>query len=182
MANKCNHAREVIATAREGLSYIRSTKPTGRLAAFQVVGLVTLVRGVWHALDTDKRSSDMLRRSIANWRKSIPSVLDRFNHLLRPARDEFIKEFSVWPVMYGDGESEYGLAMHISVNYQRLAVLTDEEISERDIASKFAEKIDGSSEHIQNCVRVDILPECEKALDIWESEVEKIEASIAHLS
>lgn len=182
MDNKCNHAREVVAAARAGLAYIRCLKPTYRLAAFHVVGLVTLVRGVWHALDADKKLSDAHRRSINDWRKSVPTALDRFHHLLRPARDEFIKEYSVWPVSYGDGEDEYGLAMHISANDERLAVLTSQEISERELASMFAERVSGSSEHIQKNIRVDVLPECEKALDVWDLEIEKIEAAITKAS
>lgn len=187
MSAKCRFARAAIESARTGISHIRETEPHQYLALFLALGLVTNTRAVFHALrNADKKASDVHARAIDEWEKSPPYELARFNHVVRPVRDQLIKEWSIEPVIAtlrtSGTTSDYTMALYLPRTDQIDTVTTEEEMEERDSAIRFAIAIGEDTEGIDREFRIDVLAECEAALSVWEGQISIIEERIEALS
>jgi len=179
---KLNYARAAIESARSGLAHIVKTEPHGYLALFLSIGLITNVRAIFHViLKRETKVSSAHRDAIALWLKTQPTDMTRFKEIWARARDLLIKEFSAIPIVATSSGStkNYSLSLYLPSRPISESVLTEDEIRDRQLASRFAAAMGGDGTTIANSIRVDIISECAAMLELWDREVAAIEAAIS---
>ena len=166
------HTRAAVASAREGLELIKELEPHSYRALFLAFGLVTNTRHVWHALTVRDKAQypDIVRP----WMKSPPKWCERVHALLKPARDLLIKEWIAIPLV-ASGSGHYAMSIHIPAGPEQEAVLTSEEREDREHAARLATAMGSDGERIRAGVRIDLLEECARTLDLWDAEICKLE-------
>lgn len=180
MTVQCRYARAAVASARAGLAHIRKQKPHGYLALFLALGLITNTRHVWHALT--KRDRDEHRRVIDDWIKSPADWTKRLQPMLNTARDLLIKEWVSIPQVTTGSDDYYCMSMYIPHSGKQEAVMSVDEKQDREDAAMLAAAMGHDVTNFSKLVRIDLLDECERTLDLWDSELDLLEKRIAEAS
>lgn len=175
--NACSMARFTVRSARSGIALIERTKPQATSALFLAMGLVTSTRSIFHALiNRDAKRTPEHTRAVAVWLAGGAPRLARFRALIVAARNQFIKEFSATPLVVRTtsnyGPATYEMPIYIPVSKDIEAVLTDDEREMRAILQKQSSSLP---------MRINLLPECKAALEIWDNEIDLVENHVAQL-
>lgn len=173
---ECKYARAAVASARAGLEHIRKERPHSYLALFMVLGLIANTRHIWHALTLRDRADH--QKVIDAWAKSPPEWTKRLQALLNPARDLLLKEWLSFPLVV-TGNGRYEISMYIPAGPKQEAAMTDAELRDREDAIRIAQGMGEETARFSNLMRIDVLVECSRTLDLWESELTELERQIS---
>lgn len=175
-APQCKYARAAISSARAGLEHIRKEQPRSYLALFMVLGLIANTRHIWHVLTIRDRADHP--KIIEAWTQAPPEWTKRLQALLNPARDLLLKEWLSFPLVV-TGNGRYEIPMYIPAGPKQEAAMTEAERRDREDAILFAQGMGEDIESFSKLVRIDVLVECSRTLDLWEAELSELERQIA---
>lgn len=173
---ECRYARAAVASARAGLEHICREQPHSYLALFMVLGLIANTRHVWHALTIRDRADHP--KAIDAWFQTPPEWTKRLQAMLNPARDLLLKEWLSFPLVV-TGNGRYEISMYIPTGPKQEAVMTDAERQDRDDAIRITRGMGDEIENLSKFVRIDVLVECSRTLDLWDIELGKLERLIS---